>query len=218
MPIGIIGALTVCTVLYLAVAGLLTAIAPYDVLNVSSPVAFALLRLGYNWGSALVAVGVIIGLTSTMLVLYYALSRLLFAVARDGLLPPFLGALDPRTHTPANAIVLAGIIMALTAGLVPLGALAELVNAGTLAEFMLVSIGVIVLRLMRPNLHRPFKAPGGIIIPVLAVLSCGALLSFLPLVTLGRFAIYLSAGLAVYFLYAVRHSRAAATPDEIAAE
>jgi APA family basic amino acid/polyamine antiporter len=220
MPIGILGSLAVCTVIYLTVSGLLTAIAPFDVLNVSSPVAFALLRLGYNWGSALVAVGVIVGLTSTMLVLYYALTRLLFAVARDGLLPPFFSALDTKTHTPANAIVLAGIIMALAAGLVPLGALAELVNAGTLAEFMLVSAGVIVLRLMRPAMHRPFKAPGGIIIPVLAVLSCGALLSFLPLVALARFGMYLTAGLAVYFFYAARHSRAAAPdiPDEIAAE
>jgi APA family basic amino acid/polyamine antiporter len=220
MPIGILGSLAVCTVIYLTVAGLLTAIAPYNVLNVSSPVAFALLRLGYNWGSALVAVGVIIGLTSTMLVLYYALTRLLFAVARDGLLPPFFSALDPKTHTPANAIVLAGVVMALAAGLVPLGALAELVNAGTLAEFMLVSIGVIVLRLMRPSMRRPFKVPGGMIIPVLAVLSCGALLGFLPLVSLERFAIYLAAGLAVYFLYAARHSRTAPPniPDEIAAE
>jgi APA family basic amino acid/polyamine antiporter len=220
MPIGILGSLAVCTVIYLTVSGLLTAIAPYDVLNVSSPVAFALLRLGYNWGSALVAIGVIVGLTSTMLVLYYALTRLLFAIARDGLLPPFFSALDKRTHTPANAIVLAGSIMALAAGLVPLGALAELVNAGTLAEFMLVSIGVIVLRLTRPSMHRPFKAPGGMIIPVLAVLSCGALLSFLPLVALARFAIYLAAGLIVYFFYAARHSRAASSnvPDEIAAE
>jgi len=216
VPIGVIGSLTVCTAIYLAVSGLLTAIAPYDALNVSSPVAYALLRLGYNWGSALVAVGVIIGLTSTMLVLYYALTRVLFAMARDGLLPPFFSALDAKTHTPANAILLSGIIMALAAGLVPLGALAQLVNAGTLAEFMLVCIGVIVLRLTRPEMNRPFKAPGGVIIPVLGVLSCGAFLSFLPLSTLLRFALYLAVGVAVYFGYAARHSRAAAS-EEIAA-
>jgi APA family basic amino acid/polyamine antiporter len=96
--------------------------------------------------------------------------------------------------------------------------LAELVNAGTLAEFMLVSIGVIVLRLTRPAMHRPFKAPGGVTIPVLAVISCGALLSFLPLVALLRFTVYIAAGLAVYFLYAAHHSRAANIPDKIAAE
>ena len=218
IPIGVLASLATCTLIYLAVAGLLTAIAPYDVLNVSSPVAFALLRLGYNWGSALVAAGVIVGLTSTMLVLYYGLTRILFAMARDGLLPPFFSALDPITRTPANAIVLCGVTMSLVAGLAPLGALAELVNAGTLVEFMLVCIGVIVLRLTRPEMTRPFKAPGGVIIPVLGVLSCGALLSFLPLVTLLRFAAYLAAGVVVYFGYAARRNRAVRqTPDEIAA-
>jgi APA family basic amino acid/polyamine antiporter len=215
IPIGVLASLAACTLIYLAVAGLLTAIAPYDVLNVSSPVAFALLRLGYNWGSALVAAGVIIGLTSTMLVLYYGLTRILFAMARDGLLPSFFSALDPKTRTPANAIVLCGVTMSLVAGLVPLGALAELVNAGTLVEFMLVCIGVIVLRLTRPEMKRPFKAPGGVIIPVLGVISCGALLSFLPLVTLLRFALYLAAGVVVYFGYAARRNRAA--PGELAA-
>ena len=219
MPIGIIGSLAICTAIYLAVSGLLVAIAPYDALNVSSPIAFSLLRLGFTWGSALVAAGVIIGLTSTMLVLYYALTRLLFAMARDGLLPPFFSTLDARTHTPANAILLCGIIMALVAGLAPLGALAELVNAGTLAEFSLVCIGAIVLRLTKPGLARPFKAPGGMTIPILGVLACGALLSFLPLVTLARFALYLIAGIAVYFGYAARHARAAApdASEEIAA-
>ena len=188
VPIGVLASLATCTLIYLAVSGLLTAIAPYDVLNVSSPVAYALLRLGYNWGSALVAAGVIIGLTSTMLVLFYGLTRILFAMARDGLLPSFFSALDAKTRTPANAILLCGVTLSLVAGLVPLGALAELVNAGTLTEFMLVCIGVIVLRLTRPEMKRPFKAPGGVIIPVLGVLSCGALLSFLPLVTLLRFA------------------------------
>ena len=218
VPIGVLASLGTCTLVYLAVSGLLTAIAPYDVLNVSSPVAYALLRLGYNWGSALVAAGVIVGLTSTMLVLYYGLTRILFAMARDGLLPSFFSALDAKTRTPANAIVLCGVTMALVAGLVPLGALAELVNAGTLVEFMLVCIGVIVLRLTRPEMTRPFKAPGGVIIPVLGVLSCGALLSFLPLVTLLRFAVYLGVGVAIYFGYAARRSRAASErPDEIAA-
>jgi APA family basic amino acid/polyamine antiporter len=218
VPIGVLASLSVCTALYLTVSGLLTAIAPYGVLNVSSPIAYALLRLGFDWGAALVAAGVIVGLTSTMLVLYYSLTRILFAIARDGLLPPFFSALDEKTHTPANAIVLCGIIMALLAGLVPLGALAQLVNAGTLAEFMLVCVGVIVLRLTRPEMARPFKAPGGVIIPVLGVLSCAALMSFLPLATLGRFVLYLAAGVVLYFGYAARRSRAAGVqaPEEIA--
>lgn len=208
VPIGVLSALGICSLIYLCVAGLLTAIAPYDVLNVPSPVGFALLRLGYNWGAALVAVGVIVGLTSTMLVLFYGLTRALFAMARDGLLPSFFVKLDVRTDTPINATVLCGVICASAAGIVPLGPLAQLVNAGTLAEFMLVCLGVIVLRATRPDMHRPFKAPGGMILPILGILSCGALLSFLPLVTLMRFAVWILVGLVVYFAYAARRTGA----------
>jgi APA family basic amino acid/polyamine antiporter len=207
VPIGVLTSLSVCTVIYLAVAGLLTAIAPYNSLNVSSPVGYALLRLGFTWGAALVAVGVIIGLTSTMLVLYYSLTRILFAMARDGLLPSFFAGLDDKTGTPTNATVLCGITTASIAGLVPLGTLAELVNAGTLAEFALVCLGVIVLRVTKPDMKRPFKAPGGAILPILGIAACGALLSFLPLVTLGRFAAWLTLGLVVYFGYAARRGR-----------
>lgn len=212
VPIGILTALFSTTLLYLAVAGLLTAIAPYNSLNVPSPVAFALLELGINWGSALVAVGVIVGLTSTMLVIYYSLTRILFAMARDGLLPAFFGVVDIRTKTPLNATVLCGLITASIAGVTPIGTLVELVNAGTLAEFALVCLGVIVLRVTQPDLNRPFKAPGGPILPVLGILSCGALLSFLPLVTLFRFALWLALGVVVYFAYAARRNRAAAEP------
>jgi APA family basic amino acid/polyamine antiporter len=202
VPIGILTALFATTVLYLLVAGLLTAIAPYTELNVPSPVAFALLRLGINWGSALVAVGVIVGLTSTMLVIYYSLTRVLFAMARDGLLPAFFSAVDIRTKTPRNATVLCGLTTAAVAGVTPIGTLVPLVNAGTLAEFSLVCLGVIVLRARKPDLPRPFKAPGGVILPVLGIFSCLALLSFLPLATLGRFALWLGLGIAVYFVYA----------------
>ena len=212
VPIGILTALFSTTVLYLAVAGLLTAIAPYASLNVPSPVAFALLQLGINWGSALVAVGVIVGLTSTMLVIYYGLTRILFAMARDGLLPAFFSAIDPRTKTPLNATILCGLVTAPIAGVVPIGTLVELVNAGTLAEFSLVCLGVIVLRVTQPELKRPFKAPGGLILPVLGILSCGALLSFLPLATLMRFVVWLGLGVVVYFAYAARRNRAATEP------
>jgi len=192
-------------VLYLAVAGALTGIAPYRVLNVSSPVAFALLRLGYGWGSALVAAGVIIGLTSTMLMIYYALTRVVFAIARDGLLPRFFSTLHPRTQNPVNAIVLGGIVLAAIAGTAPLAALAQLVNAGTLTEFVLVCVGVMILR-GRPELVRPFRTPGGIVVPLLGIAFCVALLSFLPLITLERYVGYLAAGIAIYFGYAGRIS------------
>ena len=128
-------------------------------------------------------------------------------MARDHLLPEFFATLDTRTDTPSHATILVGIVTALLAGIVPLAALAELVNAGTLAEFMLVCGGVIVLRLTRPEMPRPFKAPGGLILPMLGILSCGALLSFLPPATLMRFAVWLLAGAAVYFFYALRRQR-----------
>ena len=208
VPVGIIGAITICTGVYLAVAGLLTAIAPYTSLNVPSPIGFALLQLGYSWGAGLVAVGVIVGLTSTLLIQFYALTRSLFAMARDGLLPPFFVELNKRTGTPINSTVLVGVITASIAGLVPIAELAQLVNAGTLAEFALVCGGVIVLRVTRPDMPRPFKAPGGLTFPVLGIASCSALLLFLPLPTLERFAVWLAVGIAFYFLYAARRTGA----------
>jgi APA family basic amino acid/polyamine antiporter len=212
VPIGILTSLGICTIVYLAVSGLLTAIAPYSALNVSSPVAYALLQLGINWGSALVAVGVIVGLTSTMLVLYYGLTRILFAMARDGLLPSFFSAVDRRTQTPMNATVLCGVVCASLAGVVPIGTLVELVNMGTLAEFALVCLGVIVLRATRPDIPRPFRAPGGPILPVLGILSCGALIAFLPVATQLRFLLWLVVGMMVYFGYAARRGRSLSRP------
>lgn len=205
IPLGVLGSLTICTLLYLAVSGALTGIAPYGVLNVSSPVAFALLRLGYSWGSALVAAGVIIGLTSTMLMIYYALTRIVFAVARDGLLPRFFSVLHPRTQSPVNAIVLGGLVLAAIAGTAPLAALAQLVNAGTLTEFILVCVGVMILR-RRPGIARPFRTPGGIIVPLSGIAFCAALLFFLPAITLERYTAYIAAGFAVYFVYAGRRN------------
>jgi APA family basic amino acid/polyamine antiporter len=212
VPIGILSALFGCTAIYLMVSGLLTAVTPYTELNVPSPIAYALLLLGINWGSALVAVGVIVGLTSTMLVLYYGMTRILFAMARDGLLPAFFCSVHKRTQTPQNATVLCGLVTASIAGVTPIGTLVELVNAGRLAEFSSVCLGVIILRVTQPGLHRPFKAPGGVILPVLGILSCVALLSFLPLVSLLRLGLWLGVGVIVYFAYAARRARAAAEP------
>ncbi len=210
VPKGIIWSLGFCTIIYIVVSGLLTGIVPYTTLNVSSPVAHALLQLGYNWASALVATGVIFGLTTVMLVLYYGLTRIIVAISRDGLLPPFLSTVNPTTHTPVTTTVITGVVMALAAGFVPLGALAELVNIGTLAAFVLVSAGVIVLRKSHPEYPRPYKMPFGIVLPVLGVLSCGALIAFLPLMTHLRFILWLAAGMLIYFAYSARNSKLAA--------
>ncbi len=207
IPIGILSSLIFCTIIYIVVSGVLTGIVSYKELNVASPVAFGLQRIGVNWASALVATGVIAGLTTVMLVLYYALTRILTAMSRDGLLSPLFSSINKKTQTPIKNTVICGTVMAVMAGFVPLNALAELVNIGTLAAFVLVCCGVIVLRKTHPDLPRPFKAPGGILLPVLGVLSCSALILFLPPHTHIRFLLWLALGLVIYFIYGIRKSR-----------
>lgn len=212
VPIGILASLIFCTVIYIVVSGVLTGIVPYTDLNVSSPVAYALERIGLTWrgfnlAAGLVAMGVIAGLTTVMLVLYYALTRILTAMSRDGLVSPFFATVNPKTQTPVKNTVICGLIMAVMAGFMPLSALAELVNIGTLAAFVLVCIGVIVLRKTHPDLKRPFKMPGGVILPVLGVISCAALIAFLPWHTHVRFLLWLAVGLVIYFAYGIHKSR-----------
>ena len=207
VPIGILGSLVFCTVIYIIVSGLLTGIVPYSDLNVSSPVAHALHLLGIDWASTLVATGVIAGLTTVMLVLYYALTRIILAMSRDGLLPPFFSVLNPKTHMPVRTTVLCGLVMALFAGFIPLSRLAELVNIGTLSAFVIVCAGVIAMRRRHPDLPRPFKIQGGVIIPILGVLSCGALILFLPAQTHLNFMVWLAVGVGIYIFYSFRHSK-----------
>lgn len=213
VPIGIIGSLVFCTVIYIIVSGLLTGVVPYSSLNVPSPVAHALQLLGYNWASALVATGVIAGLTTVMLVLYYGLTRIIFAMSRDGLLSPLFSTVNPKTQTPVRVIVLCGIVMSIVAGLVPLGELAELVNIGTLAAFVLVCFGIIMLRIRQPDLKRPFKIPMHPVLPILGMISCGALMAFLPGLTWLRFVVWLVIGMIVYFAYSYWHSKLASSGE-----
>ncbi len=206
VPIGILASLIFCTIIYIVVSGLLTGVVKYDTLNTSSPVADALSAIGFKAGAALVSAGVIAGLTTVMLVLYYGLTRIIFAMSRDGLLPVSLGEVNEKTRTPVRTTVICGVVMAIMAGFIPLGALAELTNIGTLAAFVLVCGGVIALRVKQPNLPRPFKTPGGLAVPVLGVLSCGALICFLPPETHLRFVLWLVVGVLIYFAYGIRHS------------
>jgi len=207
VPFGIIFSLVFCTAIYIVVSGLLTGMVPYSQLNVPSPVAHSLQMIGVNWASALVATGVIAGLTTVMLVLYYGLTRVFFAMSRDGLLSPFFAEVHPKTQTPVRVIGLCGILIAIIAGFIPLGELAELVNIGTLAAFVLVCLGVIVLRINQPHLHRPFKNPLNPVFPLLGAFSCSALMAFLPWVTWVRFAVWLVIGIVVYFSYSIHHSK-----------
>lgn len=206
LPLGILLSLGFCTVIYMLVSGLLTGIVSYRALNVPSPVAHALHQIGIDWASALVATGVIAGLTTVMLVLYYGLTRILLAISRDGLIPGFFSTIHPKTQTPVRNTVFCGVIMALLAGFIPLGTLAELVNIGTLVAFVLVCAGVIALRVLHPEMPRPFKIPLGITIPILGVFSCLALILFLPFVTHLRFLLWLGLGMLIYFFYSIKRS------------
>jgi len=207
IPVGIISSLGFCTLIYILVSGLLTGIVRYSELNVSSPVAHALGLIGFKWASALVSTGVIAGLTTVMLVLYYALTRIIFAMSRDGLLSEGFANVNSKTQTPIKVIVTCGFFIAAIAGLVPLGELAEMVNIGTLFAFMLVSAGVIALRYRAPEMSRPFKTPMAPLLPLAGVFSCGALMAFLPSLTWYRFIVWLGLGLVIYFGYSIHHSK-----------
>ncbi len=210
VPIGILASLGFCTLIYIIVSGLLTGVISYTELNVSYPVSFALEKVGVTWASALVSTGVITGLTTVMLVLYYGLTRIILAISRDGLLPPYFGKVSDKTHTPVRTTVLCGLVMAVMAGFIPLGALAELVNIGTLAAFVLVCGGIILLRWRHPEMPRPFKMPYGTTMAVCGVLSCGALIYTLPGEhTHERFVLWLLVGMVIYFGYSLRHSKLA---------
>lgn len=206
LPVGIIGSLVICTLIYILVAALLTGIVPYQDLNVSSPVSHALILIGYKAAAGIIGVGAIAGLTTVMLVLFYGLTRVFLAMARDGLLPPVFAWTHPLTRTPVRIILLCGITMALLAAFLPLHDLAELVNIGTLFAFISVCTGVIILRYQQPDLPRPFKTPGMPLSPLLGVISCAWLISNLPRFTLLRFIVWMLSGLVIYFGYSRFHS------------
>ena len=206
LPLGLIGALVICTTVYILVSGLLTGIVPYTTLNVTSPISHSLLVLGHKVVASLIGVGAVAGLTTVMLVLFYGLSRIFFAMARDGLLPNFFAVTSTKSKTPIRIIILCGTLMAPIAGLVPIGHLAELVNIGTLFAFIIVCSGVIALRYTEPKLPRPFKTPLMPLIPLLGIICCSYLIYNLPIVTLQRFAGWMGVGLIIYFLFSRKNS------------
>ncbi len=207
LSIGIMGSLAICTLIYIVVSGLLTGIASYTTLNTHSPVAEAILNLGHRGIANLIAIGAVAGLTSGILIFLYGMTRVFYSMSRDGLLPIGFSKVHSQTQTPVRIIVLSGIVMSLVAGFIPLREVAELVNIGTLAAFVIVCISVICLRYTKPELPRPFKTPFCPTIPILGILSCGYLMFSLPWATWLRFIVWMLIGLIVYFVYGYSHSR-----------
>ncbi|WP_305822148.1 amino acid permease [Massilia brevitalea] len=207
LPIGIIGSLVICTILYVVVAAIMTGIVPYmNFKGVDHPVSLALQYAGQDWVAGFVDLAAILGMSTVILVMAYGQTRILYAMSRDGLLPKKLSEVHPKYGTPYFATWMVGIIFGLIAAVVPLGVLAELVNIGTLAAFSLVSLAVIILRKKRPDLHRAFRCPGVPVVPALAIIFCVALMSFLSWHTWVAFAVWLLLGLIVYFGYARQRS------------
>ena len=206
LPVGIIGSLFICTLLYAVVAAILTGVVPYSMLDTAEPVAFALRHIGYNVGSAIVAVGAICGITTVLLVLLYGQARIFFAMSRDGMVPANVCKIHRRFHTPYRVTILGAIFVSIIAGVFPIGMIAEMANIGTLSAFLIASIGVMVLRKTEPDLKRNFKCPAVWLIAPLAVLSCGYLMANLPLATWHRFGFWILFGLCVYFGYSRAHS------------
>jgi APA family basic amino acid/polyamine antiporter len=203
LPIGIIGSLAICTVLYVIVSAIMTGIVPFQMFKgIDHPVSLALQHAGENWFAGFIDLGAILGMTTVILVMAFGQTRIVYAMSRDGLLPAKLSTVHPKFGTPFFATWVVGILFGLIAAFVPLNVLAELVNIGTLAAFSLVSVAVIVLRKKRPDLHRAFRCPGVPVIPLLAVAFCVSLMSFLSAITWIAFVIWLALGLVVYFGYA----------------
>jgi len=219
LPIGMMASLAICTVLYIAVAGVLTGMVHWQQINIEAPVARAFLDRGLINASRIITLGALAGLTSVMLVMLLGQTRVLYSMANDGLLPKkFFAAIHPKFRTPWKNTILVGLVAAIVGSLTPIDDIGRMVNIGTLLAFVIVSIAVLVLRRTHPELHRPFRTPWVPLVPILGVISNGYMMYKLGWVNWARLIIWLVIGLVVYFTYGQRHSRvqainAAKTPE-----
>jgi APA family basic amino acid/polyamine antiporter len=206
-PIAILGSLFISSILYIVVSGVLNGILPYYTFKqTAAPVAFALAQLGINWANIVISIGALCGITSVLLVSFFGQSRVFFAMSRDGLLPEFFSRIHKDFRTPINGIVIVGIVASIIAAFLPITELAQLVNIGTLAAFIIVSASIIILRKQKPDLKRPFKTPLVPLVPILAILFCLFLVSELPTITHIRFVVWLVIGLGIYYFYGRKNS------------
>ena len=212
LPIAIVGSLVISTILYILVAVAAVGVAPISTMtdseNADAPLSAALESgTGLNWASAALSLGALIAITSVVLVILYGQTRIFFAMCRDGLLPRSFAVVHPRYGTPARLTLAFGILISVLAALVPLSEIVKLVNIGTLFAFVLVNIGVIILRRTKPDMHRPFRTPLVPVFPLIGVALCFWLMADLPLDTWIRFVVWLVVGMAIYIAYGYRHSK-----------
>ncbi|MEV2210338.1 amino acid permease [Streptomyces sp. NPDC050997] len=207
MPRGILASLLICTTLYVLVSIVVTGMQHYSKLSVDAPLADAFKATGHPWFAGFISFGAAVGLTTVCMILLLGQTRVFFAMSRDGLLPRFFSHVHPRFKTPHRPTILLGVIIAILAGFTSLSELAELVNIGTLFAFIVVAVGVIILRNTRPDLPRSFRTPLVPVLPILSVLASLWLMINLPAETWLRFGIWMAVGFVVYFLYGRGHSR-----------
>ena len=207
MPVGILGSLIVCTILYIIVSGLLTATVHYSHLNIGAPVSLAIRQTGVKWGSYVVNAGALAGLSTVMLVMLLGQSRVFYSMAHDGLLWKWAGDIHPRFRTPWKSTAIVGILVAFVGALVPIGDLGQLVSIGTLLAFVIVCAGVWILRVRRPELVRPFKTPWVPFVPIMGIIVSVGLMAGLKALTWMRLIVWLVIGLIIYFTYSVKHSK-----------
>ena len=207
VPIGIVASLVLCTVLYIAVAAVLTGMVPYDKIDIDAPLAHAFSRVGLPWAHFLISLGALTGITSVLMVLMLSQPRIMLAMARDGLLPAsFFGSVHARFRTPWKSTVLTGIAVGLMGAFLPLRMLAELVNIGTLLAFVIVCAAVLIMRYREPDTKRPFRCPFVPLVPILGIAFCMLLMFSLPAENWFRLIVWLLLGFAIYFSYGRRHS------------
>ena len=206
VPIGIIGSLVICTVLYMAVAAVLTGLVPYELLNVADPIAVGVNAIALEWLAFSVKIGAILGLSSVILVLIFGQTRILYSISRDGLLPSIFSYIHPRFQTPFFSTLLLGLLAGLLAGFLPIEVLGELVSIGTLFAFIVVCAGVLYLRYTQPTLPRPFRCPLVPFVPSAGIFFCLYLMFGLPWQTWLRLAVCLGVGMLIYIFYGLKHS------------